>query len=297
MSNSYYPVAGQGTPEFRPASVPNNWIWNPTQMAWVDPNDPTGAQVAGGFGSGTNWNASYPWLNPSFSDIEMIRSEDPGARGKVYQTMLTADPRYSMMGADARNLIQSRLDPLQGRYYMQSLPEYFGGRGAEVGSFRDFLQSTAGGPQEGFAMPDPWGVDTWQSRVGNLVNQGLLPDASAYAGYADMSAEDQRGKRQGFLESSAYTAPIAGEGSPSRFDLLSDITPTEALSLARGMMGYGRAPGPANRWQDTAFNRQLAALDMASPGILQTPHHLITDLAMRGWNPATIYGSPGYTRT
>ena len=43
MSNSYYPVAGQGTPEFRPASVPNNWIWNPTQMAWVDPNDPTGA--------------------------------------------------------------------------------------------------------------------------------------------------------------------------------------------------------------------------------------------------------------
>ena len=243
------------------------------------------------------WQTNYPWLNPSYSDIEMARSVAPGSRGAVFQTMLTADPRYGMMGPDARNLIQSRLDPLQGRYYMQTLPEYFGGKGAGVGSFRDFLQSPqAASTGDSFRMPDPWGTTTWKEKVGNLVSQGLLPDAAAYEGYADWSSEDQRGARQKFLEAPDYTKPIGAEGTPSRFDLLSDITAGEALSLARGMMGYGGAAGPANRWQDTAFNRQLAALDMASPGILQTPHQLITDLGMRGWNPATIYGSQGYNR-
>jgi hypothetical protein len=286
-------------PTTRPPEHTPNWVWSSEYNGWNITNE---AGETTGFVSGTQYQdtpdytttyANPPGTTPTTPDYtDYWRSREPGTRAATFQTMVTADPRFQFMGPDARQLFQRRLDPLQGRYFLDAFPTAYGGQGEQQQSFRDYIRggefsptTRAGSP---WAAPNPWTTQDWTSRVGDLTTRGFLPGATT--GYAGMTPDERLGARRGFLEAESYGQAPTG-GGPSLRDLMDDMQMTEALAIARGRMGLTGRPGAANRWQDAAFNRSLAGLEFETPGILQNPQQMLVDLAMRGWNPGSVYGT------
>ena len=272
-------------PTLKPPEHTADWTWSDAQQGWNTP---------GGFVTGTPYMTTYgqPNIGDPVNYADYWRSREPGTRAATFQTMVTAGPRFQFMGPDARQLFQRRLDPLQGRYFLDAFPAVYGGLGEQQQSFRDYIR---GGdfdptttPGSAWAAPNPWTTQDWTTRVGDLTAKGFLPGTTA--GYSTWTPDERLGARQHFLENKSYgEAPIGG--GPSLRDLMDDMQMTEALAIARGRMGLTGRPGAANRWQDAAFNRALAGLEFETPGILQNPQQLLLDLAMRGWNAGSVYGT------
>jgi len=289
-------------PITKPPEYTDAWVWSADYNGWNITND-AGETIS--FVSGTPYQETPDYtttygppststgITPTTPDYtDYWRSREPGTRAATFQTMVTADPRFQFMGPDARQLFQRRLDPLQGRYFLDAFPTAYGGQGQQQQSFRDYIRggdfSPTTTPGTAWAAPNPWTTQDWTSRVADLTTKGFLPGTTA--GYTDMTPDERLGARRQFLEKESYGQVPVG-GGPSLRDLMDDMQMTEALAIARGRMGLTGRPGAANRWQDAAFNRSLAGLEFETPGILQNPQQLLLDLAMRGWNAGSVYGT------